>query len=97
MIRHSVIFKFKSQISSEEKQVFFKACDKLTAISGVQNFEILRQISPKNRFEYGILMEFENMDHYDYYTNHPDHLYFVENHWLKSVEDFLEIDYKPML
>jgi len=93
MIRHSVILKLKSRISLEDKQAFFDAVDKLASIPDVQKFEVLKQISPKNKFEYGISMEFETQKHYDSYSIHPEHVAFVQDFWLKNVEDFLEIDY----
>ncbi len=93
MIRHSVILKLNPEISKEEKQAFFDAVDKLAEIPNVQMFEFLKQINSKNKFEYGISMEFDNQEQYDFYSNHPEHLAFIQNFWLKSVEDFLEIDY----
>ncbi|MFV7235050.1 Dabb family protein [Flavobacterium sp. ZB4R12] len=95
-IHHSVIFIFKDGMTALEKQDFFDAVSKLTTINGVEKFEILKQTSVKNKFEYGILMEFKNMEAYQYYNNHPDHVAFVQNIWLKQVEDFLEIDYEAM-
>ncbi|AXE20429.1 Dabb family protein [Runella rosea] len=94
MIRHSVIFKLKDAINADEKQAFFEAVDKLASIQDVQKFEVLKQISPKNKFEYGISMEFDTQVQYDFYSNHPEHVAFVQNYWLKNVEDFLEIDYQ---
>lgn len=96
MIRHSVIFKLKNNIETDQKKAFFDAVDALAAISGVQNFEVLKQVSPKNHYEYGISMEFDTAELYDYYSNHPDHIHFVQHFWLNTVEDFLEIDYVPL-
>jgi hypothetical protein len=96
MIRHSVILKLKSDISPEEKLAFFDAVDKLELIPNVQKFEVLKQISQKNTFEYGISMEFDTQEHYDSYSNHPEHVAFVQHFWLKNVEDFLEIDYEVL-
>jgi len=96
MIRHSVIFKLKDVINADEKQAFFDAVDQLAFIQDVQKFEVLKQISPKNQFEYGISMEFDTQKQYDFYSNHPEHVAFVQNYWLKYVEDFLEIDYQPV-
>ncbi|MES2795995.1 MAG: Dabb family protein [Bacteroidota bacterium] len=96
MIRHSVILKLKEQITPEEKQAFFDAVDSLKTIPDVQKFEVLRQTSPKNKFEYGISMEFDNQEQYDIYNNHIEHQAFIQNFWIKSVEDFLEIDYELM-
>lgn len=93
MIRHSVILKLKADLNSAEKQAFFDAVDKLAAIPDVQKFEVLKQISPKNKFEYGISMEFDNQEQYDIYSNHADHQAFIQNFWIKSVDNFLEIDY----
>ena len=96
MIRHSVILKLKSNINSADKQAFFDAVDKLAVIQDVQKFEVLRQISPKNKFEYGISMEFDNQEQYDSYSNHPEHVAFIQDFWMKNVEDFLEIDYTQL-
>jgi hypothetical protein len=93
MIRHSVILKLKETISHESKEAFFDAVDKLKEIPDVKSFEVLNQISPKNKFEYGISMEFENQQQYDSYSNHPAHHEFIQNFWIPNVEDFLEIDY----
>jgi hypothetical protein len=93
-IHHSVFFKLKHPKGSQLEQSFFAAAKKLAAIPGVEEFERLKQISKKNKFEFGLSMEFANQQLYDTYNNHPDHVAFIQNHWLKEVEDFLEIDYE---
>lgn len=96
MIIHSVILKLKSELSSEDRQAFFDGVYTLSAIPNVQKFQVLKQISQKNKFEYGISMEFETMEQYETYSNHPIHVHFVQHFWIKSVEDFLEIDFEKM-
>lgn len=96
MIRHSVIFRFRPQLSLPEQKEFFESAWQLARIPGVQNFDILAQTSPKNNFDYGIVMAFDTPELYEQYTNHPDHVSFVENVWLKAIGDFLEIDYQPL-
>lgn len=96
MIRHSVILKFKDEISAADQQAFFAASKELANIPNVQKFEMLTQTSPKNTFDYGISMEFDNQEQYDFYSNHPDHVAFIQNFWIKNVADFLEIDYELM-
>lgn len=96
MIRHSVIFKLKYPENSPEAKEFFIAAKKLANIPGVQNFECLKQTSKKNKFDYGLSMEFANQQLYDAYSNHVDHVQFIQQYWLKYVEDFLEIDYEPL-
>lgn len=96
MILHTVVFKLKHPKKSNEEAAFLNAASQLSLIPGVLNFECLVQISKKNDFDFGLSMEFESMQSYDDYSNHPDHVNFVHNIWLKEVETFLEIDYEPM-
>ena len=56
----------------------------------------MKQISKKNKFEFGVSMEFANQHAYDQYNTHPDHVAFVQNRWIKEVDDFLEIDFEPL-
>ena len=93
-IRHIVIFKLKNNVGTNELKDFLAAAKKLASIQGVEKFEFFKQLSTKNKYEYGISMEFANHQCYDEYSNHPDHLAFVQTWWLNEVEDFLEIDYQ---
>lgn len=65
----------------------------LTAIPGVTRFEILRQVSPKCDYSFGISMEFVDQAELDAYAAHPLHTAFVEKYWIPNVKDFQEIDY----
>jgi len=96
MIQHSVIFKLKHAKDSEEFKSFWEAARKLEDIPGVQKFKCLKQVSPKNDFEYGLSMKFEDQKVFDAYAVHPDHVVFLEEFWAKGVVDFLEIDYKKL-
>ncbi len=95
-IRHTVVFKLKHPKGSPEEQNFLAAIKKLAEIPGVEKFECMKQISKKNKFEFGLSMEFADQKAYDKYNSHPDHVAFVQNRWLKEVEDFLEIDYEVL-
>ena len=96
MIRHTVVFKFNDQVNTIKEKDFFIAIKKLAAIPGVQKFECLKQIGKKNNFDFGVSMEFDGMADYELYNNHPMHVHFVQQYWMKDVEDFLEIDYQPL-
>lgn len=96
MIRHTVVFKFNDQITAIKEKDFFIAINKLSTIPGVQKFECLKQIGKKNNFDFGLSMEFNGTDEYEQYNNHPMHVHFVKQYWMKDVEDFLEIDYQPL-
>ncbi len=92
-IRHTVVFKLKHPEGSAEEKDFIKALMKLDEIPGVENFELLEQISSKNDYDYGLSMEFADQKAYDLYSNHPDHIAFVQTRWLREVDIFLEIDF----
>ena len=78
---------------SGEETDFFEAATALAAIPGVEKFELLAEVSPKNDYHYGISMEFADREAYERYNDHPDHVRFVQERWLSEVTDFLEIDY----
>jgi hypothetical protein len=95
MIRHTVVFTLKHLKGSPEEKIFLDAIQKLSAIPGVQKFELLRQVSRKNNYDFGLSMEFESAKAYEGYNQHPDHIAFVQTYWVKEVKDFMEIDYEP--
>jgi Stress responsive A/B Barrel Domain len=94
MIRHTVIFTFKQSVDSIQQKDFFKAAQKLASLPGIMNFELLKQTSKKNKFDFGISMEFDDHRLYEQYNNHKDHQLFIQQYWLKNIEDFLETDYE---
>ncbi|MCF2446839.1 Dabb family protein [Dyadobacter sp. CY345] len=96
MIQHSVIFKLKHPKGSAEETLFLNAAKALVSIPGVRNFNCLKQVSPKNKFEYGLTMEFSDQAAYDAYSRHEKHEAFIQDFWVKDVEDFLEIDYEQL-
>jgi hypothetical protein len=93
MIRHTVVFNLKHAKGSAEEAKFLEDALVLTQIPGVEKFERLRQVSPKNNFNFGFSMEFADQAAYDIYNGHPLHVAFVRDRWLVEVSDFLEIDY----
>lgn len=95
MITHSVFFKLKHAEGSAEETAFIAKARELAAIPGVGNFEVLEETSPKNEFAFGLSMTFVDQAAYDAYNNHPDHVAFVQEIWLKEVESFQEIDHVP--
>lgn len=96
MIRHTVVFTLRHAKGSIEEQVFFASASILAGIPGVKRFEMLQEVSPKNDYSFGFSMEFDDQSAYDGYNRDPDHLAFVGDHWVVSVDKFLEIDYVPL-
>ncbi|QOV90576.1 Dabb family protein [Humisphaera borealis] len=78
MIRHTVVFRLKHPAASAAERDFLRAARELAGIPGVQHFECLRQISAKNPFTFGLSMEFANAAAYKRYSDHPDHVRFVQ-------------------
>ena len=92
-IRHTVAFTLGHPEGSAEERDFLEAAARLANIPGVETFELLAEISPKNGFRFGISMEFADRGAYERYNEHPDHIRFVQERWLNEVTDFLELDY----
>ena len=68
----------------------------LAAVPGVEAFELLSEVSAKNRYRFGISMEFADRSAYDGYNGPPEHVRFVEERWLVEVAEFLELDYAQL-
>lgn len=93
-IRHSVAFTLPHPAGSVvAEQDFLAALAALAAIDGVEAFEVVREVSPKNDYRLGVSMEFADREAYDAYNGHPDHVTFVQERWLAEVSDFIEIDF----
>jgi heme-degrading monooxygenase HmoA len=92
-IRHTVAFTLVHEDGSAEERDFLEAAQHLATIPGVEAFELLAEVSPKNDYRFGISMEFADRSAYDRYNEHPDHIRFVQQRWLAEVSEFLELDY----
>ncbi len=94
-IIHSVIFTLKHPKGSEEETRFLEdGRSILASIPVVRNFQVYRQVSPKNDYAFGFSMEFANAGDYEAYNAHLLHEKFVNERWITEVERFLEIDYQ---
>lgn len=94
-IRHMVIFCLKHPAGSAEERQFLEDGRKiLTTIPVVRYFEVFRQVSGKNGYDYGFSMEFNSQEDYEAYNIHPAHVQFVSERWEQEVSRFLEIDFK---
>jgi heme-degrading monooxygenase HmoA len=91
-VRHSVVFRLKHDEGSEAEADFLRANAALAAIPGVEAFELMREVSPKNDYRFALTMEFADRDAYEAYNRHPEHVTFVSERWDAEVADFLEVD-----
>jgi hypothetical protein len=96
-IRHTVAFTLVHPPGSPEEADFLAAQQALSSIPGIEAYELLREVSPKNGFRFGASMEFAGPEAYQAYNEHPDHVAFVRDRWQAEVSDFLEIDYEPLV
>ena len=92
-IRHTVAFTLGHPEGSAAQRDFLEAAERLAEIPGVESFELLAEVSPKNGYRFGISMEFAGRAAYECYNEHPDHVRFVQERWLAEVSEFLELDY----
>ena len=91
-IRHSVAFTLRHEQGSDQEADFLDAIVQLEAIPGVEAFELMREVSPKNPYTYALTMEFADPTAYAAYNEHPDHVAFVSQRWDGEVAEFLELD-----
>ena len=91
-IRHSVVFSLAHAPGSDAEAGFVAAITALEQIPGVEAFELMREISPKNDYDFGLTMEFADRSAYTGYNEHPQHVSFVSDRWDAEVTRFLEID-----
>ena len=95
-IRHTVAFTLMHGEGTGEERDFLEAAENLATIPGVEMFELLAEVSPKNGYRFAISMEFADRTAYNRYNEHPDHVRFVEERWLSEVSEFLELDYAAL-
>jgi hypothetical protein len=57
-IRHTVAFTLDHPEGSAGERDFLEAAAQLATVPGVEAFELLAEVSPKNRYRFGISMEF---------------------------------------
>jgi hypothetical protein len=95
-IRHTVAFTLIHAEGSDAERDFLDAAARLAAVPGVEEFELLSEVSPKNGYRFGISMEFAGQPAYERYNEHPDHVRFVQERWLSEVSEFLELDYAAL-
>ena len=94
-IQHMVIFNLIYEKGLSEANKFLEDAERiLRTIPVVQEFQVLKQVSLKNDYDYGFSMIFANKEAYSTYNNHAEHVRFVEERWLKEVTRFLEIDFE---
>lgn len=91
-IRHSVVFELTHPEGSQGEGAFLEAIAALESIEGVEAFELMREVSPKNEYRFALTMEFSDEAAYLAYNEHPTHAGFVSSRWDSEVSDFLEID-----
>jgi heme-degrading monooxygenase HmoA len=91
-VRHGVVYSLKHAPGSPEEADFLQANAALASIPGVEAFELLREVSPKNDYRFALVMEFADREAYEAYNSHPDHVGFVRDRWDNEVTDFLELD-----
>ena len=95
-LRHTVAFTLRHDDGSPEEAAFLAANAALGEIDGVESFELVREVSPKNPYRLGVSMEFADRAAYDAYNADPRHLAFVRDRWVPEVTDFLEVDFASL-
>lgn len=95
-IQHTVVFRLIHEPGSRGEVEFLDtAMQTLTAIPGVADFVVNRQIGAKSDLNWQFSMVFADQAAYDAYNAHPEHVEFVETRWHTEVASFQEYDFSP--
>lgn len=93
-IEHTVVFRLTHPAGSPAESDFLTtARSALTAIPGVADFTVSRQVSPKSDLAWQFSMRFADQAAYDAYNAHPVHVEFVATRWQTEVVAFQEYDF----
>ncbi|ARU50930.1 hypothetical protein JOE63_003839 [Cellulosimicrobium cellulans] len=97
MIQHTVAFRLVHPAGSAEEAEFLGTARRtLTAIPGVRDFTVSRQVSGKSPLTFQFSMVFDDDAAYAAYDAHPDHRGFVADRWVPEVAEFQELDLVPL-
>ena len=95
-IQHTVVFRLSHEPGSAAEGDFLEtARATLSAIPGVTEFTVSRQVSPKSDLTWQFSMIFGDEAAYEGYNNHPAHVSFVQTRWEREVAAFQEYDFTP--
>ena len=92
-IQHTVAFRLRHPAGSAAEREFLATALSLADIPGVQDFQQLRQVSPKSDFTFFFTMRFADEAVYRAYNDHPTHVAFVRDRWQAEVTGFQELDF----
>ena len=92
-IQHTVAFCLVHAPGSAAEAQFLETARRLADIPGVEDFQQLRQVSPKSEFTFNFSMSFADRAAYQAYNDHPRHVSFVRDCWEREVSDFQELDF----
>ncbi len=93
-IQHTVVFRLVHAAGSAEEAEFLDTGrTTLTAIPGVTDFHVSRQVSAESDLAWQFSMVFADQSAYDAYNTHPAHVGFVQSRWVPEVEAFQEYDF----
>lgn len=94
MIRHTVSFSLVHAPDTAEEQEFLSSAPALlSAIDGVRDFTVSRQVSPKSSYRFQFAMSFEDEASYAAYDSSDAHQEFVATRWQNEVSEFEELDF----
>jgi hypothetical protein len=96
VIVHTVCFTLSHPAGSAEEADFLATGRRtLSAIPGVHDFTVARQVGTQSDLRFQFSMRFVNQADYDAYSAHPAHVDFVDTRWKPEVSAFTEFDFIP--
>jgi hypothetical protein len=95
MIKHIVLFCFKSGLTNEAYQEFMRQFELLSQLSCVSSFSFHKETC-SYKYEYVALFEFRSKNLLSEFNSSNEHSLFLQKYWGDAVSDFEVYDLCPM-
>ncbi|MWV58882.1 Gfo/Idh/MocA family oxidoreductase [Rathayibacter sp. VKM Ac-2754] len=96
-VQHTVAFSLVHETGSAAEAEFLSHARRtLSAIPGVTDFTVNRQVSAKSALDWQFSMVFADRAAFAAYDAHPDHVEFVQSRWVPEVAEFQENDFEVL-
>lgn len=97
MIKQLLLFKFKSDVSKETIDLFFKKYKELEKLEYLENVDFGENTSTEGfdkGFKYGAVASFKDKKNVDLFLNNSEHIELAEKYLNPYLEDFVLVEYE---
>ena len=94
MLRHIVMFSFKSDVSGERKKSILEETRELGRIPGVENLIVAENIEEESDYEYLLCLDVAGLVGLKAYQAHEEHVKFAEEKFRPLISRLMAADFE---